>query len=263
MNCYNGTMDPDHFQASEWKRAVAKLVGTWDLAISHGGACSTWWGTLDDAHMPETILNKGPGYRRPRWWPGHIDRHIPWFTAWEYCYVLTRAHLMDSEPLTLLSLGGAASVLDLTLMRLGHHLTVLDARTYGVEQQQKNVEVLGIADRLDGRPGQRIETLGAIEKLFDGMISTNVLFLAGDPAQRACCEYLHRRLTPEGWACFTFDVGNPNPRRLVSDPVEHFRWNGMDIDGAWRDNGQRYHLYYPDPALGRYTAGGMLQRRRA
>jgi hypothetical protein len=259
---YNGTTDPDDFRRGDWKAARELLIAVWRAVEREGSRCSSWWGTLDDAHVPETLQNKGPGYLRPRWWPEDIDRQIPWFTLWEYCYVLTRASLAAREGLHLLSLGGAASMLDLCCMRLGHRVTVLDARTYGVERQQRNAKLLGVDNLLCGYPGRPIENMHLLDgQVFDGMVSTNVIFLAGEAAQRACREKLFELIRPDGFACFTFDVGNPNPKRLVTDPVSHFKWHGFEIDGEWIDNGQRYHFYYPEPMRGYYTAGGMLLRR--
>ena len=257
----NGTMAPHDLEIPAWQHAAQEIIKTWRAC---GGQCSTWWGTLDDKHIPETIQNKGADYKKPAWWPEDIDLHIPWFTLWEYCYVLTQAELFETKELNLLSLGGAASALDLTCLLLGHRLTVLDARTYGVERQMENAIKLGCSSRLTVHPGMRIERLGELTEVYDGMISSNVIFLAGEPAQAACRYDLSTKIDPGGFACFTVDIANPNPLRFV-DPTSverRFSWNGFAREGdGWSDNGLRYHVYYPDPTKPRYTAGGLFLRR--
>jgi hypothetical protein len=89
---------------------------------------------------------------------------------------------------------------------------------------------------------------------------------------------------PGGRAFITFDFLNPNPARYLDNPLTYFSWPGFhplnmiaDLETVWTgcvpldpvftprasflDNGERYHLYYPEPEKGLYTAGGLIQER--
>ena len=256
----NRTMSLDDFDDVRFREAADFLIYSWFLAKRIGGQCSTWWGTLDDKHVEETALNKGPGYSRPSWYPEEMDVHIPWFTLWEYCWTLVNSGAMRAKGMRLLSLGGAASVMDFSLLRMGHHIELVEARSYSPAQQVENLRLLEC-----GSLNPHIMSFAQMGMLdidpCDAMVSTNVIFLSGEEPQRVISKELKRLVRVGGVAAFTFDLGNPNPKRLVTDPISHFKWDGFRPVGEFVDRGDRYHVFYPDVAQGKYTAGSLLQRR--
>jgi len=229
------------------------------------GLCySTWVGTLDEAHVPETVQNKGPAYEPLPW--AYDDRNIPWFTLWEYSWLLANSGLLDIAPTRVLSLGGNASILEATIARCGHDVTVVDRREYALAIAGRNARRLGY--RLRTCPGDFValaELLG-VEEPFTHVVSTSVLFLCGQQARDVVGRQLWRFVVEGGLLAFTFDYANPNPKRWLVDPIGHFAFDNFTVvppSSAFQDAGERHHLYYPDPLKGYYTAGALFMRRGA
>jgi len=247
-------------------RAAADLVQGTMLELKRRGLIySNWVGTLTPEHYPTTELNKGPGYEALPWF--HDDPNIPWFTLWEYSWVLVNSGVLAAQnPLRILSLGGSSSAFDAFLASLGHNIVVIEARPYTVENTRKNIAEMGWdMEIVLGNIGN-VRNLLSGRAPFDLCVSTNVLFLSGEEAQKEVRDGLADIVRMGGVHCFTFDVFNPNPKRYLADPVAHFDVRGFRVDPEgeeFYDNGERHHLYYPEPELGRYTAGGLRQVRVA
>lgn len=258
----NRTMRLSDFDIPEFRSAASLIIDNWQETKKLGSQCSTWWGTLDDKHVKETVLNKGDDYQRPDWYPEEMDIHIPWFTLWEYVWTLTNCGAEKSKQ-RYLSLGGAASVLDLTLLRLGHEVVLVEARDYSPLHQMRNARLFECSHLLDAHI-MNIANIGSLQgiKPVDAMVSTNVIFLAGTLAQAAIKRYLQCLVKPSGLAAFTYDFLNPNPKRYVDDPLWQFDWDQFDpVESLFHDDGKRHHVFYPDPSKGRYTAASLLLRR--
>ena len=259
----NRTMSRDDFETVPGLRACAELIQSAMQEVrAAGGQHSTWWGTLDEDHVPETEKNKGADYQPFDWM---IDeRNIPWFTMWEYSWVLLTSDLIHLRaPQEVLSLGGAACALDIAIGLLGHSVTVIEKRDYSAEQANRNARLLNMAHRFRAHK-YSIEHFDQPlrERKFDRVVSTNVLFLAGKPSRDALQRNLWRHVKVGGRCCFTFDHLNPNPERFVDSPETHFSWEFFQRVGEpFFDNGERYHDYYPDPHKGRYTAGALVLER--
>lgn len=254
----------------EAREAICRVA---ERVTSLGGHFCSWVGTLDDAHRKNTEANKGPDYVPLPETVWLYDRDIPWFTLWEYCWTLAQVRrIRPLGGLHVLSLGGNACLLDLALLDLGHRVTLVERRSHAAEQQEINAALLGHDDAFGANVGAMeswIPTMVKSGTRFDAMTSTNVLFLAGDNAQRAVAQHLHKLIVPGGFAAFTYDYLNPNPARTVSNPLEHWKWEGFKPEvrmppgggPVFYDNGERHHLFYPQPELGHYTAASMLQMR--
>jgi hypothetical protein len=245
------------------KDEMLGLCAVADIVHDFGGKFCSWVGTFNDDHKPTTELNKGKGYSPVPDWP--YDADIPWFTVWEYCW--TMIHLKawaKGKTLNVLSLGGNACLLDLALLMDGHSVTLVEQRPYAVDQQIENARLIGCQDNLRAICGKMEDVLCGDPMEHDAMTSTNVLFLAGEPANRAVADRLRHWIRPNGRAFFTFDFGNPNPKRTVSDPIKHFEWEDFDPwpSGEFIDTGSRHHFFYPDPPKGSYTAGALIQERK-
>jgi len=259
----NRTMSLADFEDPAFQDAANLIIETWEEIQKLGGECSTWWGTLDDEHASGTLLNKGDDYVRPRWYPEAMDHHIPWFTLWEYCWTLIHCGALNTtKKRRFLSLGGAASAFDLTLLRLGHEVVLVEARGYSPVQQARNAALFG-RDHMFHAHCMNIADLGHLDiKPVHAMVSTNVIFLAGTDAQAAINTHLQRFVEPGGVAAFTYDLFNPNPKRYVSDPLAQFDWDGFEPEEpSFHDNGERHHVFYPAPEKGKYTAASLLLRR--
>jgi hypothetical protein len=270
--------------------AVHELVNVGKWLLKKGGKFSSWVGTLTQDHVPSTVLNKGPAYEALPGWPW--DEDIPWFTLWEYSWVLRHLKEWTDKPIHILSLGGNACLLDVTLLARGHTVTLIDRRGLSVQQQQVNARLMGATARLSAHVGAMEDVIPrlAMASVFTAMTSTNVLFLAGSAARQAVSEQMQELIVPAGRAFVTFDYLNPNPVRYLDDPLTYFSWPGFhplpyssnipeanlekgDLEkgierarqpgpgASFFDNGERYHLYYPEPAKGLYTAGGLIQER--
>lgn len=259
----NRTMEQEDLLHGSMRTCLRHLVEIGLKLLDSGGKFCSWVGTLDDAHRRTTELNKGSGYKPlPKdVWPWDLD--IPWFTVWEYCWVLSNfRQWAGNRKLWVLSLGGNACLLDLALMRDGHHVTLVEQRSFAVNQQVHNAKLLGAARSLSHRTGRIEEILPEEWIQHDAMTSTNVLHLAGSVAQQAVGQELKRLIKPQGRAFFTFDYLNPNPARYVEDPAAHFKWSGFQAwpsGSVFLDTGSRRHLYYPEPEKGCYTAGALIQ----
>lgn len=258
----NRTMEQSDLLLGPMRAAMESLISVAEHVLGVGGRFSSWVGTLDDAHYGTTELNKGPDYKPFTGWP--YDEDIPWFTLWEYCWTLSNLReWAGSRKLRVLSLGGNACLLDLALMLDGHCVTLVEQRGIAVEQQERNVGVLGLKRLFRPCLGKMESILPDMIVMHNAMTSTNVLFLAGEAAQRSVSTELGRIIRPKGRAFFTFDFLNPNPSRCVSDPIAHFKWCGFRPwpESRFVDTGSRHHLFYPEPSKGQYTAGGLIQER--
>lgn len=260
----NRTMSREDFQFPAIRKAADHVQETMELLHSEGLIYSHWCGQLDDKHRPSTVANKGPNYEPLTW--AYDDESIPWFTLWEYSWLLHCSKIMrKKKPRKILSLGGSSSSLEATLARLGHSVTVIEQRPYTVENARKNAAALSWdMDVIQGD----IADIGTLveDAKFDMVFSTSVLFLAGAIAQEAVARHLWMKMDPsgDGLACTTFDFLNPNPARCVSDPISHFKWDHFSpwppAKEGFHDNGERHHFYYPDPEKGYYTAGALFQK---
>lgn len=264
----NRTIDRFDFDWNKhMRRAADDLISVGRALLAKGGRFSTWVGTLDKRHRKSTLLNRGEGisYNALPWWPWDDD--IPWFTLWEYSWILAHVRRwceprLKGEPaLEVLSLGGSACLLDAALAADGHRITLLERRAHTCEQAAHNARRMGWRYHVEQGPMET--SMGRLPpQAYDCMTSSNVLFLAGSSAQVAVATRLHGLIRPGGRAFFTFDYLNPNPERLVTDPLKHFRWDGFKpIVPYFHDGGHRTHCYYPEPEKGWYTAGALLQER--
>jgi len=263
LNPPNRTMSKADFEVPAFRAAADAVQETQRLIKAEGLVYSHWCGQLDDAHIPSTVANKGEAYEPLPW--STDDERIPWFTLWEYSWVLSHSGLLDSnKKLRVLSLGGSSSSCEATVARMGHHVTVIEGRPYTADNARKNARHFGW-DMLVHHG--RFEDLPAIlrgAEPFDVVISTNVLFLCGDEARRVIGDHLFEFVRPGGEAFITFDFGNPNPKRYLDDPYSYFGYSYFEVQAhevPFLDNGERHHFFYPDPSKGHYTAGAVALRR--
>ena len=258
----NRTMSRDDFERyPEMRSAASRIMWAMEQLRSRQLVYSTWVGTINEEHIPNTILNKGPGYEPLPWFSD--DPNIPWFTLWEYCWNLTNSGLLEeTESKRVLSLGGSSSAFDALLAMLGHKIVVIERRPHTARNTRKNAAVMGWdVEVLDGDIADMRSLVNGMP-LFDYCVSINVLFLSGDEAQQEVRDGLADVVKVGGVHSFTFDVFNPNPKRFLADPIAHFNVRGFEPDpGGFVDNGERHHFFYPEPDKGRYTAGGLRQVR--
>jgi len=259
----NKTMTKADFNIPAFRQAADAVQETQRLLRDRGLVYSHWCGQLDDQHIPTTIANKGPDYVPLPW--AFDDERIPWFTLWEYAWALSTSGALRGVPKKrVLSLGGSSSSCEATVARMGHHVTAIDGRPHTIENARRNAEVFGWDMVLHhGRIEDLLQLVGD-QPPFHFMMSTNVLFLCGEPAREAVAKDLHEVIRPGGGAYITFDFQNPNPKRYLDDPKGYFNYRGFRVhppESTFQDNGERHHLFYPEPAKGRYTAGAVTLRK--
>ncbi len=273
----NTTMHRSDLEIPEIRVAADAIQTTQKLLKEQGLKYSHWCGQLDDKPLTNgsTVANKGPDYQPMPW--AFDDDNIPWFTLWEYSWLLHWSGLSRLESKSpkqrILSLGGSSSSFELTLARLGHHVTIVEQRPYTVKNTREvaaatgwDIHVIegGIAGISSLLMNEAHQEHGPP---YDFMVSSSVLFLAGEAAQAAVRRDLARLMLPGGRVCITFDYGNPNPKRTIDDPMAQFKLDGFKVwphhGMKYRDNKKRYHFFYPDPDKGFYTAGALFLIKKA
>lgn len=263
----NCTMQREHFDRfPPIRRTAEHLFDTMTKMHQRGLYYSNWVGSLEQSHIRNTVIAKGPDYEPLSW--GYDDLNIPWFTIWEYSWVLANSGVLHPEqkPLRILDLGGSSSVFDVALGLHGHHIVVVDKNEESLNNAKYNAEALGYTLEVIPADFQQLsQALAGQEGTFDCILSVSVLFFC-DPQRHQILERnLFRYLKPGGLLAFSFDFLNPHPVRNIHDPVSYFNFRHLNLlpEGAsFVDNKERHHLYRLDTSKGHYTAGALFFQRQ-
>lgn len=222
---------------------------------------TSWVGTFGGAHIPTTVLNKGKNYIPYE--QSIDDNNIPWFTLWEYCWILANSGLLESKPVNVLEFGGAASAFSMFIASLGHHITVIEKRDT-INTAVKNAKALNLENNFEGIRDD-VKRVGILvkERVFDCFVSISHLFLISEEARKAVLDSIPKLSRIGSKMCLSFDYLNPNPLRFVNDPIKHFAIEGFEpTTSKFVDTNERYHFYYPDPEKGYYTVGALFMERK-
>lgn len=263
----NCTMRRDHFDEFPLLRETAdELCKTMRLLHDKDLLYSSWVSSFGDGHIENTRIAKGPDYVPLPW--AYDDDNIPWFTLWEYSWVLRNSGVLTSEkPLRILDLGGSSSVFDALLGLRGHKVVVVDRNKEALENARYNAEQFGYD--LEGIHGDFIQLpvlLAGYEGAFDCVLSVSVLFFCNDICHTVLTRNLHSYVKPSGLLAFSFDFLNPHPVRFVREPISYFDYVGFSAlpkGAVFVDHGERHHLYRLDPSKGHYTAAALFLGRSA
>lgn len=241
------------------QRVIVDQLQRFMVRMRLRGAVYTDWCGLPDYPIERTWENIGEEEYDP---VGLVDEwRIPWFTYWEYSAVLKNSGVLQGG-YRVLDLGGAASAFDAFIASKNNQVVVVERRDT-VEIARKNAKIMG----LDLKPIQgdmaNVAALLKDAEPFDHVVSISNLFLCGTEALAAVKAGIGEFTVPNARLSFSFDFLNPNPKRLVTDPVRHFAIPGWKLrdDGGFTDNGKRYHTYYPDAEKPKYTAATLFMER--
>lgn len=269
-----GDLEPEAEQEEMGRAAALNTTVSWDgfcavetvvnelqrfaVHMRRNGLMYTDWCGRLDFPVEETFANmRGDEYEPV----GLVDEwRIPWTTYWEYAWVLSQSGVLEGG-FDVLELGGAASLFGAYVAAMGNRVTVVDKRK-NVRRGERNASALGFD--LTGVQGNLSElaTLVGSQK-FDHVLSISCLHLCGPGALQEVKASLASVTKPGARFSFSFDLGNPNPKREIVDPAYYFETEGFRLrgDGAFHDTSERYHLYYPAPEMGTYTVAAMFMER--
>lgn len=257
----NVTLDRNYLFLPTIRKIIEDLQAMMRKIKNRGLKYSSWCDTLDSRHVVQTTLNKGPAYEPM---PNSFDDvNIPWFTLWEYSWLIANSGILNKKDQEILDLGGGSSVLSAYLADKGNHVTVIDRRGPMIENAIKNAKMLGYS--LEGVDADLVDIKSLLRgRTFDHIISVSVLFLCGREARSAVLSTLKDITRKGSKVSISFDYLNPNPKRYVDNPEKYFYAPGFRIvpkNSHFVDNEKRYHFFFPDPSKGYYTCGALFMEK--